>query len=101
MRNDDNIKNDERLSKFNFGSRKQYSIESALLEKRLLYDMSKYNNEPTIHLLSDLEVCYDFQIPAISRMVEEALGIDRKAITLIAKTIATFKHFIYTGFGIS
>ena len=58
-RNDDNIKNDERLSKFNFGSRKQYSIESALLEKRLLYDTSKYNNEPTIHLLSDLEACYN------------------------------------------
>ena len=41
LRNDDNIKNDERLSKFNFGSRKQCSIESALLEKKVLHDTSK------------------------------------------------------------
>ena len=59
-RNNKNIKSDSRLSKFNFRSRKHYSIDSALLEKRLLYDTSKYNNELTVHLLSDLEACYDW-----------------------------------------
>ena len=59
LRNDGNIRGDNRLSTFNFGYRKQYSIESALLKKRLIYDTSKYNNEPIIHLLSDLEACYD------------------------------------------
>ena len=33
IRNDRNIKRDSRLSHFNFGSRQNYSIESALLEK--------------------------------------------------------------------
>ena len=37
----------------------------------------------------------------ISRIVEEVLGINRKAITLITKIIATLKYFICTGFGIS
>ena len=32
------IKKDTRISKFNFGSRKQFSINKASLEKRLLYD---------------------------------------------------------------
>jgi len=59
LRNDNNIEKDDRLSKYNFGSRKHYSIESALLEKRLIYDTSKYMSEPTIHLLSDLEAYYD------------------------------------------
>ena len=101
LRNDKNIKNGIRLSKFNFGFRKQYSIESTLLEKRLIYDISKYNNEPTIYLLSDLEACYDWQIPAIGGIIEEALGVDRKAINMITKTVLTFRHFVCTGFGIS
>ena len=50
LRNDKNIEDDERLSKYNFGSRKHYSIESTLLEKRLLYDTSKYISESIIHL---------------------------------------------------
>ena len=100
-RNDSNIKIDERLSKFNFGSRKHYSIDSALLEKRLVYDTSKYNNKPTIHLLSDLEACYDRQIPSLGRIVEEALGVNRKAIKLLCNTVSRFKHFTCTGFGIS
>ena len=33
LRNNRNIKKDSRLSHFNFGSRQNYSIESALLEK--------------------------------------------------------------------
>ena len=82
LRNDQNIKRSKKLSTFNFGSRKNYSIESALLEKRLIYDTSKYNNEPTIHLISDLEACYDRQIPSIGGIVEEALGVNRDAIQL-------------------
>ena len=80
LRNDYSIKNDSRLSHFNFDSRKHYSIESALLGKRLIYDTSKYDNESTMHLISDLEAFYDRQIPAIGEIVEEALGVDRKAI---------------------
>ena len=33
LRNQEAIKNNRRLSKFNFGSRKSYAIEEALLEK--------------------------------------------------------------------
>ena len=29
------------------------------------------------------------------------MGVDRKAIQLITKTVETFKHFVRTGFGIS
>ena len=59
LRNNRNIEKDSRLSKFNFGSRQDYSIESVLLEKRLIYDISQYNSETTVHLFSDLEACYD------------------------------------------
>ena len=101
LRNDRNIQKNKNISYFNFGSRKNYSIKSALLEKRLIYDSSKYNNEITIHLLSDLEACYDRQIPSIGGMVEEAVGVDRRAIMLITKIIETMRHHISIGFRIS
>ena len=69
-RNYENVKGDSRLSTFNFGSQKHYSIDSALLEKRLTHDTSKHKNKPTVYLLSDLESCYDRQIPAIGGIVE-------------------------------
>ena len=59
LKNDKNIENDSRLSKFNFGSRKWYSIESAILEKRLMYETSKYNGKKTVHELSNLKAYYD------------------------------------------
>ena len=34
-------------------------------------------------------------------MVEEAVGVDRKAIQLIMKVIPQMKYHIYTGYGIS
>ena len=67
----------------------------------LIYDTGKYNNEPIIHLLSDLEACYNRQLPEIGEIVEEVLGVNRKVIKVITKTISTFKHFVCTGFGIS
>ena len=101
LRNDKNIENDSRLSKFNFGSRKWYSIESAILEKRLMYDTSRYSGEPTVHLFSDLDSCYDRQIPMLAGIVEESLGVNRSAIKVICDTVSKFKHFTCTGYGIS
>ena len=76
LRNDKNVHKDKWLSNYNFRLRKDYSIESTLLEKRLTHSTSKHSGVPTIHLISDLEACYDRQILAIGRIVEESLGVD-------------------------
>ena len=50
MHNIDKIDSNSRLSKYNFSSRKNYSIKTALLEKYLLHNNSKYNkNKQIIH----------------------------------------------------
>ena len=59
LRNDESTKNNNILSTFNFRFRKQHSIESMLLENLLICYTSKCNNEPIMHLLLDLESCYD------------------------------------------
>ena len=101
LRYENNAKKDRRLSHFNFGSRKHCSIESASLKKSLICDTSKYYDEPRKHLISDLEACYDRQIPAIGGIVEEALGAHRKVMQLKTKTVSTFKLFVCAGFSIS
>ena len=59
LRNDRNIE-DKRLSKCNYRLRRHYSIESGLLEKRLLCNTSKCTGESTMHLLSCLESYYNW-----------------------------------------
>ena len=53
------IENDDRFSNANYGSRKNYSIESVLLEKRMIYDNSMLSGKETIYTITDLKSCYD------------------------------------------
>ena len=93
--------NMDALSKYNFGSRKGYSIESALLEKRLTCDYSQYSGERMVHKLSDLEACYDRQLPRIGRIVEEVLGVERQPMMLFEKVLPIMQHHTSTSYGIS
>ena len=51
--------NDDRLFKFNHRLRKNYLIQNALLEKRLLCNSSYYTQLPTVHVITDLKACYN------------------------------------------
>jgi hypothetical protein len=95
------IEDDERFSKSNYGSRQNYSIESALLEKRIIFDNSMLSGNKTIYTITDLQSCYDRQLAEIGGILEESTGKDRKAMKLIAKALPILKHFVCTGFGVS
>ena len=95
------IETDKRFSKSNYGSRKNYSIESAILEKRLSFDNSMICRNMTIYHLTDLQSCYDRQLVNIGGIVEESVGRSRKVIKLIMKVIPNWHHYISTAFGIS
>ena len=81
------IENDARISKRNYGSRSGYSIENALLEKSLIVDHAKKSGQEHAHAASDLEACYDRQLPELCGLVEESLGANRKMFTLVAKVL--------------
>ena len=53
------IERDERFSKSNFGSRKNYSIATAILQKRLIFNNSLISMKHTICTMTDLQSCYD------------------------------------------
>jgi len=100
-RNNRSIETDFNILKFNFGLRRNYSIENALLEKCLIYNWSMITKQLMIQVITDLAACYDCQLANIESLVLESIGIDRKVLTLIAKILPHFKHYVCTRFGIS
>ena len=87
--------------KSNCGSRKNYSIESALLEKRIVFDNSLLSREKNIYHLTDLKSCYDRQLANVGALIEESIGVNKNAMQLMTKTIPRWKHHMSTAFGIS
>ena len=100
-RNNDKVEEDKRLSKFNYGSRTNYSIETAILEKRLMYDVVVWDSKPMLHNISDLKACYDRQLPNLGCMIQEAVGVNREASKVFAEVLPIMTHHVCTDFGIS
>jgi len=88
------------LSKDNYGSRKRFSIESALLEKRLIFDLAKITEEKFARVISDLEACFDHQFPTTGGVVEEYIGVKRKVINFITKVLPRNQHYEGTENGV-
>ena len=95
------IEDDERVSKCNFGSRQGYSVESAILEKRLLYESNIFTEEKVVHTISDLAACYDRQLANLCCLAEETVGVERNPCIVFLKLIPHFHHYVSTSFGIS
>jgi len=85
----------------NYGSQQNYSIESAILEKRLILDNSLNSLNYTIYNFTDLKSCYDRQLPNLGSIVEESVGRKRKPMILYTKIMPRFRKYISTGYGIS
>ena len=65
------IETDSHFSKANYGLRKNYSIETVLLEKRLIFDNSLITTKSTVYALIDLQSYYDRQLSNIGSIIEE------------------------------
>ena len=84
-RAEEKLENDKWILQFNYGSRRYYSIENAILEKRLMYDLAVRDRKEMMHNLSDLEACYNQQLPNIGCLVQESVGVERELAKLFAK----------------
>ena len=54
-----------------------------------------------MHNVSDLEACYDRQLPIIGCMVEESVGFEREPAKLFAKLFPVVNHRMCISYGIS
>ena len=69
------IETDPRIAKCDYGLRPHYSIEDALLEKRLIYDNSLLKGKCMIYNMIDLKSCYDWQLVEIGSIVQKLIGV--------------------------
>lgn len=97
----DFIENDTQLLKYNYGSRQGYSVENAILEKRLLLELNYFDKEHLIYTFSNLEACYNLQLPNYGGMIQESICIYCDLCILFLKLIPRFQHHLSTGYGIS
>ena len=74
-RNKSSIETDERISKSNYGSRPGYSIQDAILEKKLVFDNSLVTGQHSIYAMTDLQAAYDRQFSKIGSVVQESVGV--------------------------
>jgi len=51
--------------------------------------------------MTNLEACYDRQLPLIRSIVQESVGVERQIIQLISKVIPRFEHYTCTSYRIS
>ena len=96
LRREENYEDDKRASKYDHVSRKGCSIESSLLEKRLIFDLVKKAEEVFSCTACDLESCYDIQFPNKGGIVEESMRSNRGSIKLSTKMLPKCKHCIGT-----
>ena len=90
-----------RLSTANYGNRKGYDINTAILEKRLIHDTSAYQKYPTIHYTDDRQACYDRQLPEIGLLAERSFGMSEEESSLLMQVLKNFNHFLATAYGIA
>ena len=49
-------------------------------------------NKLYIHVITNLEACYDRQLANIGGIVEEVVGVNRNVIRTITKALLVLKH---------
>ena len=75
-RNQEDIEIDQRISKSNYGLWKNYSIDSAILEKRLIFDASILNSEKTVYNITDIQSYYDYQLVNFGSIIQKSVGMN-------------------------
>ena len=95
------IEGNDRFSTVNYGSQKNYSIETAILQKRLTFDHSLLETKQTVYNFTDLQSCYDRQLVNIRSIVEELVGRNRSAMKLFTKLMPNFQRHVSTGHRVS
>ena len=57
--------------------------------------------ESSTYNLTNLQSCYDRQLPNFMSIIKESIGIEWASIKLFTKVLPVFKHYIYTSYSIS
>ena len=81
--------------------RTQQSYQSALVLKRVTWDIARQYKRPLAALNNDLAKCYDSIHPSFCLMCARRAGANRQILNLRAQIQGGMRFFVRTGFGVS
>ena len=96
-----NAEKSSRLSTANYGNRKNFNIQTAILEKTLIHNIANSTHQPTIHYIDDRKSCYDRQLPEIGLLTQQSFGMHQREASFFCQILKNFNHYLLTACGIS
>ena len=75
-------------------------MDSALVEKRLILDLSKQNWGDCIWIISDMSACYDRYIQEISKIILDLHRINKNTANILLEILDQMTTYIQTNFRI-
>ena len=89
------------LHKAQFGSRQGKMAISAVLLKRLSYDIIRQARMDACMLDNDATACYDRMIPSIAMLKSRRAGMRREAAQVVLTLLSRMEYFVRTAYGVS
>jgi hypothetical protein len=89
------------LHKAQYGSRKGKMAISAVLLKRLSYDIIRQTRMDACVVDNDAAACYDRVIPSIAMIKSRRAGVPRKATHVFLTLLLCIEYYVRTAYGVS
>jgi len=89
------------IPKEQYGSRKRHKAINCLLNKVLIWDISRQRCHPLACLCNDAEKCYDYMIHNVTSLSIQCTGIPHHPITAMFTCIQNSFNHILTAYGVS
>lgn len=84
-----------------YGSRKGRRAIDQALNKRLTYDLIRFNRRPASMCSNDAKSCYDRVLHSIMSLAFRRMGFPEPPVDCMISCLQQMKHFIKTSFGVS
>ena len=84
-----------------YGSRHGKSVSQQLLNKVLLFDLSRMQHKALGYCSTDAKSCCDRIVHSFAGLSLRRLGIPKEVVTTMLDVVKSMRHFISTGFGVS
>jgi hypothetical protein len=89
------------LHKAQYGSRKGKMAISAVLLKRLSYDIIRQTQMDACVIDNDAAACYDHVIPSIAMIKSRRAGVPRKATHVFLTLLLCMEYYVHMAYGVS
>ena len=93
--------NDNEITDYQYGGRANRQAQSAVLNKVLIFDLSRHLSKPMISVDEDLKANYDRELAPLGALEDRYFGLSHNHGKYMVKTTQQQNFFVKTSFGVS